>query len=202
MLFLQVRPERPQSRDGAAEEVGSGPHDGPEPAGSLARPALVVGTHRLSLGALFTFEAGNPRLSLDKRERQVLTLGAICRPCSHLQKPSKALQKDSHVSAGGKDCGRTPGGLLRVLPSDLLGPKDQLHLEGQVDHGALGSQEHQQCQEHPVSKSRRQGHQENGQEGTGLTWGSRSPQQHSQRILWLRESRPFRGCPERGEVSL
>lgn len=48
----------------------------------------------------------------------------------------------------------------RLLPSDLSGPKDQLHLEGREDPGAQGSREHQQCQEHPVSVSRRQRHQE------------------------------------------
>lgn len=48
----------------------------------------------------------------------------------------------------------------RLLPSDLSGPKDQLHLEGREDHVAQGSQEHPRCQEHPVIVSRREGHQE------------------------------------------
>lgn len=53
-----------------------------------------------------------------------------------------------------------------ALPSDLSGPEAQLHLEGQVDHGAQGSRGHQQCQEHPVSMSRREAHQETEQGGT------------------------------------
>ena len=48
----------------------------------------------------------------------------------------------------------------RLLPSDLLGPKDQLHLEGREDHVAQESREHQQCRAHPVIVSRREGRQE------------------------------------------
>lgn len=58
----------------------------------------------------------------------------------------------------GCDC-RVSVGLgvhFRLLPSDLSGPKDQLPLEGREDPGAQGSREHQQCQEHPVSVSRRE----------------------------------------------
>lgn len=88
------------------------------------------------------------------------------------------------------------GGSLWALPSDLSGPEDQLHLEGQVDHGAQGSREHQQCPEHPVSMSRRRGHQERGQGGTDPTWRSQVQGQHSQQILWLQEFHPFQGYPE------
>lgn len=87
-------------------------------------------------------------------------------------------------------------GSLWVLPSDLSGPADQLHLEGQVDHGAQGSREHQRCPEHPVSMSRREGHQERGQGGTDPTWRSQIQGQHSQQILWLQEFHQFQGYPE------
>lgn len=36
---------------------------------------LRKGTHRFSFGALFTFEASNTRLTLNERDKQVLTLG-------------------------------------------------------------------------------------------------------------------------------
>jgi hypothetical protein len=45
-------------------------------------------------------------------------------------------------------------GHFGFLPSGLWGPEDQLHLEGQEDHGAQGNREHQQFQERPDSMSR------------------------------------------------
>ena len=59
------------------------------------------------------------------------------------------------------------GGHFGLLPSDLSGPEDQLHLEGQEGPVAQESQEHQQCQEHPVGMRRREGCQERGEAGLG-----------------------------------
>lgn len=66
------------------------------------------------------------------------------------------------------------GGHFGLLPSDLSGPEDQLHLEGQEVPVAQGNQEHQQCQEHPVSMSRREGCQERGEAGPGSLGGAKS----------------------------
>lgn len=63
-------------------------------------------------------------------------------------------------------------GVYWILPFDLLGPEDQLHLEGRVDHGVQGSREHQQCQGHPVSMSREKGIRRGARGGTDPTWRS------------------------------
>lgn len=61
-----------------------------------------------------------------------------------------------------------------ILPFDLSGPEDQLHLEGRVDHGAQGSREHQQCQGHPISMSRERGIRRGGKEGLTPLGGAKS----------------------------
>lgn len=86
------------------EEEGSGRGDG------LGPKSWWADTHRLSLGALFAFEASNTRLTLEKRQRHVVTLGSLHGPCPHLQKPLKACPpqpptKDTGVSAGRRDGG-------------------------------------------------------------------------------------------------
>lgn len=70
-----------------------------------------------------------------------------------------------------------------ILPFDLSGPEDQLHLEGRVDHGAQGSREHQQCRGHPISVSRERGIRRGGRGGTDPTGRCQVQGQHSQQIL-------------------
>lgn len=92
----------------------------------------------------------------------------------------------------------------RLLPSDPWGQEDQLHLEGQGDLGAQGSQEHQQCQEHPVGGSRREDIRTRGrQAGGNLTHLEEpSPGKHSQQTLWLQESHQFQDYPEKEEGAI
>lgn len=148
--------------------MGNWPGDGPGPHRAAAwrdkgYGQILTGS---PLGPCSPLKPAIPGSPLTK-ERKVLTLGSLCGTCPHLQKPLKAPSK-GHQCECGKDGwwsfdSKVSVGLgvhSRLLPSDLSGPEDQLHLEGQEDHGARGSREHQQCQDHPVSMSRRGGHQE------------------------------------------
>lgn len=121
---------------------------------------LRADTHSLSLGALFTFEASDARLTLHERKK-----------CAHTGFSPKSLLSPPHHAKtscsnweGTEKRGTLVGPVnhFRLLPSDLWGPEDQLHLEDQEGHGAQGSQGHQQFQEHPVSMSRREAHEERG----------------------------------------
>lgn len=87
--FSGHNPRGPQRRHRATGGVGHRSGDGH----GRHRPAARTDkggwadTHRLSLGALFAFEASNTRLTLDKRDSKVPTLGRLLRPCPHLQGP-------------------------------------------------------------------------------------------------------------------
>ena len=60
------------------------------------------GTHRFSLGALFAFEASNTRLTLNKGEKQVLTLRSPHGPRSPPPPYLKGSPLEDSVGTGGR----------------------------------------------------------------------------------------------------
>lgn len=120
---------------------------------TTVRTDLKADTHSFSLGALFTFEASNARLTLNERKKSAHTGFSLPTPEIYCGEPGQegTEKRDTWVGHGDH---------FRLLPSDLWGPEDQLHLGDQEDHGAQGNQGHQQFQEHPVSTSRREEREE------------------------------------------
>lgn len=77
-----------------------------------------------------------------------------------------------------------------------------MHLEGRVDHGARGSQEHQQCQEHPVGMSRKRGIRKEVEEGLTSPGGAKSEGRTHSRSFSSRNSISSRVTLKKETVSL
>lgn len=128
---------------------------------TTVRTDLKADTHSFSLGAWFTFEASNARLTLNERKKSAHTGFS---PKSWPTPPAPRIYCGEPGQEGTEKRGMWVGheDHFRLLPSDLWGPEDQLHLGDQEDHGAQGNQGHQLFQEPPVSMSRREEREERG----------------------------------------